>query len=77
VKDGKAATQNITELTSDGDLSAIQGVNEGDTLAITGFDKLQDGTRVIVEGDSGPPVLSTPAAEARGTLSGKQGGGTR
>ncbi len=70
INNGKAATHPITELTSDGDISAIQGLNEGDTVAITGFDKLQDGTSVTIEGPSASASPGTPAAAAAGTLTG-------
>jgi multidrug efflux system membrane fusion protein len=61
-----ASIQNIVEQTTDGNMSAIQGLNPGDTVSITGFDKLQDGTKVEIE-DS--------PQEAAGTLSGKSAAG--
>lgn len=67
-------THDVTEQTSDGDVSALQGVAAGDVVAVTGFDKLQDGAKVVVQGS---PNEGTPAATATGTLSGKQGGGAR
>jgi multidrug efflux system membrane fusion protein len=82
VNGGKASVHNITELTSDGDVSAIEGINAGDVVSITGFDKLQDGTSVVVESSSDPTAVSTSGAVATGTLSGGQkgkaaAGGTR
>src|SRR6201994_683472 len=44
-----ASIQNIVEQSTDGNTSAIQGLNPGDTVSITGFDKLQDGTKVEIE----------------------------
>ena len=67
-------THDVTELTSDGTVSALQGVTAGDVVAITGFDKLQDGAKVTVHASANE---GTPAAVASGTLSGKQGGGAR
>jgi multidrug efflux system membrane fusion protein len=67
-------THDITELTSDGSVSAVQGLAAGDVVAITGFDKLQDGAKITVQGS---PNEGTPAAAAANTLSGKQGGGAR
>lgn len=74
VSGGKANTKNITELTSDGSISAIDGLNDGDVVSITGFDKLQDGTSVVVESSPQNVNPSTPAAAAAGTLSGRQSG---
>lgn len=67
-------THDITELTSDGSVSAVQGLATGDVVAVTGFDKLQDGAKIIVQAS---PNEGTPAAAASNTLSGKQGGGAR
>ena len=71
-------THDITELTTDGTVSALQGVAVGDVVAITGFDKLQDGAKVAMQASSsGNGNEGTPAATAANTLSGKQGGGAR
>ncbi len=71
VNTGKANIHSITELTSDGNTSAIEGLNDGDVVAITGFDKLQDGTSVVTEGGSAPADPSVAGSAASGTLSGK------
>jgi multidrug efflux system membrane fusion protein len=39
----------VTELASEGDTSAVGGLIEGNVVALTGFDKLQNDTRVIVQ----------------------------
>lgn len=39
----------VTELASEGDISAVGGLTEGNVVALTGFDKLQNDTRVIVQ----------------------------
>ncbi len=71
-------THDITELTSDGTVSAVQGVAPGDEVAITGFDKLQDGAKITVQASSSDNANEgSPAAAAANTLSGKQGGGAR
>jgi hypothetical protein len=49
----------------------VDGLKPGDTVALTGFDKLQDGTKVEVE-KAEPATGEGPAA---GTLSGKSGTG--
>jgi multidrug efflux system membrane fusion protein len=66
-----AAIQNIVEKTTDGNISAVEGLNAGDTVSLTGFDKLQDGTKVEIE-ESGP---TTGNGDAAGTLSGKSAAG--
>jgi membrane fusion protein, multidrug efflux system len=65
--------QNIVEKTSDGNISAVDGVNAGDTVSLTGFDKLQDGTKVEVE--ASPQATVTGNGDAAGTLSGKRAAG--
>jgi multidrug efflux system membrane fusion protein len=47
--DQTAAMQTVTIGTTDGGLAAVQGVNPGDAIAITGFDKLQDGAKVSIQ----------------------------
>ena len=66
-----ASIRNIVEKTSDGNTSAVDGLKAGDTVALTGFDKLQDGTKVEVE--KAEPATGEGAAAA--TLSGKSGTG--
>jgi multidrug efflux system membrane fusion protein len=61
-----ASMQNIVEQTTDGNMSAVQGLNPGDTVSITGFDKLQDGAKVEIEESDG---------SAAGTLAGKSAAG--
>jgi membrane fusion protein, multidrug efflux system len=65
--------QNIVEKTTDGNISAVDGLNPGDTVSLTGFDKLQDGTKVEVEQSPQAPVTSN--GDAAGTLSGKRAAG--
>lgn len=40
--------QPISVGTTDGNVTAVDGVNAGDTLAIDGFDKLQGGVKIVV-----------------------------
>jgi len=44
--DQTASVQNITVGTTDGNNAAVQGIQTGTTLAVDGFDKLQDGIKV-------------------------------
>jgi multidrug efflux system membrane fusion protein len=45
--DQTVAMQTISVGTTDGDVAAIEGLKPGDTIAVDGFDKLQNGARVI------------------------------
>jgi membrane fusion protein, multidrug efflux system len=44
--DNMAKMQNVTVGASDNNLTAVQGVNAGEVVAVNGFDKLQDGIKV-------------------------------
>jgi multidrug efflux system membrane fusion protein len=46
VPDNTASVQNITVGTSDGNITAVQGIEPGQVVAVNGFDKLQDGVKV-------------------------------
>jgi multidrug efflux system membrane fusion protein len=46
--DGTVKTQTIKILASEGEVSAATGVNAGQQLVTDGFDKLQDGSHVVV-----------------------------
>ena len=50
--DQTVAMQNITTGTTDGNVTAVEGVNAGDAVAVDGFDKLQNGAKVAVRGAS-------------------------
>ena len=50
---GTASVQQVTVGTTDGNTSAVQGINPGDVVALTGFDKLQDGAKVTVHNGQG------------------------
>jgi len=38
--------------TTDGNVTAVEGLNAGDVVAVDGFDKLQNGVKVAVQGRS-------------------------
>jgi multidrug efflux system membrane fusion protein len=42
-----AALRNITVLNSEGDQDAIDGLNPGDTVVTSNFDRLQDGAKIV------------------------------
>jgi membrane fusion protein, multidrug efflux system len=50
--DQTVAMKTVTVGTTDGNVTAIEGVNAGDVVAVDGFDKLQNGARVSVRGNS-------------------------
>ncbi|HEY0701509.1 MAG TPA: efflux RND transporter periplasmic adaptor subunit [Candidatus Acidoferrales bacterium] len=69
--DQTAAVQTITVGTTDGNTSAVQGIQPGNVVALTGFDKLQDGAKVTVRNGNG----SGNGANADGSsTSGKDAG---
>jgi multidrug efflux system membrane fusion protein len=56
-----AAMQPVSIGTTDGGVAAVQGVKPGDAIAITGFDKLQDGAKVSIQK---PPADNNGPANA-------------
>jgi multidrug efflux system membrane fusion protein len=53
--------QNVTEQSFDGNTTAVAGLQPEEWVAVSGFDKLQDGTQVTVDQDHGPPPETTGA----------------
>jgi len=50
--DQTAAMQNVSVGTTDGNVTAVEGLKAGDVVAVDGFDKLQNGVKVTVRGVS-------------------------
>jgi len=50
--DQTVAMQTVSVGTTDGNVTKVEGVNAGDTIAVDGFDKLQSGVKVIVRKQS-------------------------
>jgi multidrug efflux system membrane fusion protein len=50
--DQTVAMQTISVGTTEGDVAAIEGLSAGDTIAVDGFDKLQNGARVIARSNT-------------------------
>jgi len=46
--------RNVKELSTENDMAALTGVVDGDVVSVTGFDKLQDGSKVTVQQAAGP-----------------------
>jgi multidrug efflux system membrane fusion protein len=55
--DQTVAMQPISVDTTDGNTAAVEGLKPGDTIAVDGFDKLQDGVKVVARNasDAGGP----------------------
>ena len=68
-----AAIQTVTIGTTDGGNAAVQGVKSGDVLAITGFDKLQDGVKVSVQKPTGDSSSNASSGNANGSGPGSNG----
>lgn len=52
-KEQTAAIRAVTMGTTDGDNTAVQGIEPGEVVAVNGFDKLQDGIKVSVRNGRG------------------------
>ena len=87
--DQTASLRTITPGTTDGSVTAVQGVEPQDVVAVNGFDKLQDGAKVTVRkpgsGASAQPPPQTgqdnqagpPATRGAGAPAGKKGGASQ
>ena len=54
IQDGKAQTRNITSGTTDNNLTQVTGLNPGEVVAASSFEKLQNGSKVNVVQQQGP-----------------------
>ena len=50
--DQTVTMQTVSVGTTDGNVTAVEGINAGDVIAMDGFDKLQNGVKVTVRGNS-------------------------
>jgi membrane fusion protein, multidrug efflux system len=71
VQDNTAHMRSIKTGVTDAGLTQVTGINPGDVLANSSFDKLQDNVPVSVAGSGKPAPGSTP-----GTPSGNTSGAT-
>jgi multidrug efflux system membrane fusion protein len=63
VTNGTASVRNITTGVADGGMTAVQGINPGEVVATSSFDKLQSGSKIIVSkqaSSSNPVASNTP-----------------
>ncbi len=58
-------SRNVNIATTNGDVAAVTGVKPGEALVTDGFDKLQDGTKVVVRKPA-PAAPAPPNSEAAG-----------
>jgi multidrug efflux system membrane fusion protein len=61
VRQDTVSVRNITEQSFDGSATAVEGLQAGEWVAVSGFDKLQEGTQVRVEPEHGPAAETTGA----------------
>ena len=81
--DQTASIHSVTPGVTDGTLTQVEGIDPGSTLAINGFDKLQDGSKIIVRqppqnapqggGKAGGQPSDAPSNSGS---TGKKGGGS-
>lgn len=70
-------SRNVNVATSDGNNAAVTGVSPGETVVTDGFDKLQDGTKVVIRKPVGqnppgaPPQLSQQQQNQQTTTQGR------
>lgn len=57
----------VVELTTENDLAAVTGLNAGEVVSTTGFEKLQDGTKVKVQSTNAGPIAAVKPVAATGT----------
>ncbi len=72
---GTASVQQVTVGTTDGNTSAVQGIKPGDVVALTGFDKLQDGAKVTVRNGQGGGNGSQNGGAQAGATNGRSNSG--
>jgi multidrug efflux system membrane fusion protein len=54
ITNGVASVRNIKTGVADGGMTAVEGINPGEVVATSSFDKLQAGSRVIVSKQAAP-----------------------
>jgi multidrug efflux system membrane fusion protein len=72
---GTASVQQVTVGTTDGNTSEVQGIKPGDVVALTGFDKLQDGAKVTIRNGQGGGNGSKNGGAQAGATNGRSNSG--
>ena len=62
ISNGVASVRNITTGVADGGMTAVEGINPGELVATSSFEKLQNGSKVVVAKQA--PVANAPAGNA-------------
>ncbi len=74
VNEGRTVkSANVMVASNDGNQSAVTGVKPGDVVVTDGFDKLQDGAKVVVRkpGQTAAPAAASPPTQATPRRTGK------
>ncbi|CAG4918386.1 efflux RND transporter periplasmic adaptor subunit [Paraburkholderia saeva] len=66
--------RHVTELATENDASAVSGIDAGTVVAVSSFDKLQDGARITVQ-NAAPPGSKTSAVNGPGNGAASDAGG--
>ncbi len=61
VANGAASVRNVTTGVTDGGMTAVEGVNPGEMVATSSFEKLQNGSKVVVAKQA--PATNAPAGK--------------
>jgi multidrug efflux system membrane fusion protein len=67
--DQTVAMQTVTVGTTDGNVTAVEGIKAGDVIAVDGFDKLQNGVKVSVRGSSDKSSDKSAIGNRQSTMS--------
>jgi multidrug efflux system membrane fusion protein len=62
IADGKASVRNVKTGVADGGMTAVEGINPGEVVATSSYDKLQAGSRVVVAKQA--PMANSAAGNA-------------
>jgi multidrug efflux system membrane fusion protein len=68
VANGTVAIRNVQTGLTEGGLTVVQGINPGDVVATSSFEKLQAGSKLTVAAPAAPASPAVPAAQARRQL---------
>jgi multidrug efflux system membrane fusion protein len=76
--DNTVSVQNVTELTSDDQSTAVTGLNAGVNVATSGFDRLENGVQVAVRGQgAGAGAGAQKSTKSTKSTGGKSAGGKK
>jgi len=73
IQDGKAQTRNVTAGATDNNLTQVTGLNPGEVVADSSFEKLQNGSKVNVVQQTGPGQTQGQSQAQQPNQSGKNG----